>query len=242
MDFVSRTHRGHVAEDNEDRVLIRALGNDRFALMVADGLGGQPAGDVAASLVVKHIEAQPAQRLQDNLGTLLIESSQFILRHGAQHPLTEGMGSTATLAVVNHDRIHWAHVGDCRIYLFSDNVLHCQTRDQNLARQAYDRGEISFSQIRGHRHSNALEQCLGEDDIEPDFGEFTWNHNDVILICSDGLHGMLDENQIRSILNSDPNLDKKADRLLDSALEAGGKDNISFILGSHANPPVIARP
>ena len=243
MHFISRTHRGRVARNNEDRLLIRKLGDGSSALLVADGLGGQPGGDVAAGLVVGHIEAQPPERLlRGTLQDLLIESSYAILRHGERHPQIDGMGSTATLAVVDQHAVHWAHVGDCRLYLFSGGVLHCQTRDQTLARQAYDRGEISFSEIRVHPHNHVLEQCLGEEDVEPDYGEFTWNRDDVMLICSDGLHTMIDDNRIRSILSSPASLDERADRLLESALAAGGKDNISLILGCHAPVPVNSRP
>lgn len=243
MYFLSRTHRGRLARNNEDRLLIKTLAAGHAALLVADGLGGQPGGEVAASLVAKYIEEQPEKRLlHGNLQELLIEGSRVILRHGEQHPLIDGMGSTATLVVVDQQSAHWAHVGDCRLYLFSEGVLHCKTRDQTLARQAYDRGEISFSEIDSHQHNHVLEQCLGEEDVEPDCGEFTWDRDDVILICSDGLHAMLDDRQIGSILSSPTDLDERADLLLDEALHAGGKDNISLILGCHAHLPVNPRP
>lgn len=235
MHYVSQTHQGLSAQKNEDSLLIRQLDENRCVLVIADGLGGNPGGEVASSLVCQYIKDQPVRRFASNLPELLAEISTQIIRHGAQHPIIDGMGSTATLAVADKTNICWAHVGDSRLYHFSGNDLHRITRDQTLARQAYEHGEIRFDEIRGHRLNHVLEQCLGEDEIEPDSGEFTWQSDDFLLLSTDGLHDMMDDAQIRTILRTDIDIEGKADLLVNKALEAGGRDNISLIIAGHEN-------
>lgn len=231
MIFASRTHQGHIHQVNEDRLLVRILSEELALLLAADGLGGHPAGDVAASLVRSHIEQQPTNKLAGNLSNLLIECGQVIARHGATHQSTDGMGSTATLVLAGKNDIEWAHVGDCRLYHLQHDQLECKTRDQTLARQMFDHEEIGFDELRNHRYSHLLEQCLGEDDVEPDRGASSWGSDDMLLLCTDGLYNMVNDEEIHAILAQFVQLDEMADTLLNMALNAGGKDNVSFILG-----------
>lgn len=233
MIFVSRTHEGHYHQINEDRLLVRSLSSEQVLLLAADGLGGNPAGDVAASLVRDYLANQPREAFTGKLDQLLVACGYVIANHGKDHPSIDGMGSTATLVIAEQSRIRWGHVGDCRLYHFNGKVLRCKTRDQTLARQMFDLGEISFDEFGSHKLNHMLEQCLGEDDIEPDSGEFTWQPGDKLLLCTDGLYNMIDDDQIHDILVERNGLSQKADILLEKALQAGGKDNISFILGSH---------
>lgn len=237
MIFVTRTHEGRINQINEDHLLVRALPEERFILLAADGLGGHPGGHVASSLVGRHIEKQPESNFEGNLSNLLIQSSEVISRHGAAHPVIDGMGSTATLVLINNKNGEWSHVGDCRLYRLHNNNLSCLTRDQTLARQMFDQGEISFKELATHRLNHMLEQCLGEDDIEPDSGDFTWAQDDMLLVCTDGLYNMVNDEQIHAILTRSIDLDKMADLLLENALQSGGKDNVSFILGCNQNNP-----
>ena len=228
---MSRTHEGRINQINEDRLLTRTLSDDRALLLAADGLGGHPGGHVASSLVSQYLSEQPENKLAGNLVNLLVQSSSVIARHGSAHPIIDGMGSTATVALAGSGGIEWAHVGDCRLYLLSGEKLRCITRDQTLAMQMFERGEINSEELKTHRLNHMLEQCLGEDDIEPESGYFTWDSNDLLLLCTDGLYNMVDDENIRKILASSDHLDAKADLLLKDALQAGGRDNISFILG-----------
>lgn len=231
MIFTTRTHEGRINQINEDRLLVRTLPNESTLLLAADGLGGHPGGHVAASLVSTYISEQPVDKLSGNLVNLLIQSSAVISRHGDAHPVIDGMGSTATLVLADSIRIEWAHVGDCRLYYLSDTNLKSITRDQTIAQQMFDQGEISGDELENHRFGHMLEQCLGEDDIEPDSGDFTWDHGDMLLVCTDGLYNMVNDDQIHAILTQSIHLDQRADLLLESALRSGGKDNVSFILG-----------
>ena len=233
MHVTSRTNRGTEGRVNEDSLLVRRLDDGNLVLLMADGLGGHPGGEVASALVCDCIENLPTQRFSGDLSELLIEAGNAIIEHGSRHPAIDGMGSTATLTVLEADTIRWAHVGDTRLYHFSSGTLHSVTRDQTLARQAYDDGEIRFEEIRGHRFNHVLEQCMGEDDIEPDSGAFSWQPGDILLLSTDGLHDMMDHESIQDILNTGTGIENMADTLVENVLEAGGRDNISLILAHH---------
>ncbi|NNK55792.1 MAG: serine/threonine-protein phosphatase [Desulfofustis sp.] len=228
---MTRTHEGRINQMNEDRLLVRKLPDGKTLLLAADGLGGHPGGHVAASLVSQYFSDQPADRLVGSLVDLLVESSSVISRHGAAHPAIDGMGSTATAVLLDSINIEWAHVGDCRLYHLSDKSLKSITRDQTLAQQMYERGDISSEELTHHRLGHMLEQCLGEDDIEPDSGTLTWKPGDFLLLCTDGLYNMVKDEGIHDTLSRSTRLDQMADQLMELALKAGGKDNISFILG-----------
>ncbi len=231
MEIISRTDAGCKKEINEDRLLIqRAVAQQGELLLVADGLGGHPGGDVAASLVVESIARQGAAPGEYDLTEMLIKAGQTISQYGASHPEIDGMGSTGTLALVQEQEVQWAHVGDGRLYHYHNGSLSCKTRDQTLARSMYDQGRIAWREIGGHKLNHFLEQCLGEDDILPESGSFSCRPGDIILLSTDGLHDMLTDEIIMATLADSKSLIAKADRLLQDVLLAGAEDNVSCIL------------
>ena len=230
MQIVSRTHRGYKNQRNEDRLLIRQINSNKALLLVADGLGGHPGGDVASSLVAESIGGAADHLDSIDLTRLIRKAGEAIMHHGAAHPEVDGMGSTATLALVEPHRVQWAHVGDSRLYHLQGGRLHCKTRDQTLARQMYEQGEIDLEALRNHPLNHFLTQCLGEEDIVPERGSFIWAPEDILLLNSDGLHNMLEDDQIAEILAQGRNLEHQADQLLAQALAAGGNDNVSLII------------
>ena len=232
LEVVSRTQSGGKKEVNEDRLLIREVSPDEILLLIADGLGGHPGGDVASSLVVDSITAQQMTPPQDNLKDMLIKASETIIDYGANHPEVDGMGSTATLALIQQMGVRWVHLGDGRLYHYHNNKLLCRTRDQTLARKLFDLGEISRQEIGGHKLNHFLEQCLGEEDIVPDNGSFECKPDDILLLSTDGLHNMVPDSAIQNIIADNCSLEVKADQLLAEAVQAGGKDDITFILCS----------
>ncbi len=230
MAISTRTHIGYKKETNEDRLFTREDDPDGILLLVCDGLGGHPGGEIAASLIVESIAAQPAIMQQKDLAELLVTAGETVTRHGASHPEVDGMGTTATLVLVHKTQVRWTHLGDGRLYHFHNNTLHCITRDQTLARLMYDQGKISRDEIRDHKLNHFLEQCLGEEDPVPDSGSFEWQPGDTLLLNTDGLHDMIPDSTIQTILAGESSLETKADQLLQEALEAGGEDNVTFIL------------
>jgi protein phosphatase len=230
MIITKRTHQGHKKNKNEDNFLVREIEPEETLLLVADGLGGHPGGDVASSLLVQFVAEQTSDTLHRDLNDLLVRAGESIMRYGASHPDVDGMGSTATLAMVKGKTVRWSHVGDGRLYHFQNDELRCITRDHTLARTLYDQGEITWDEIRGHKLNHFLEQCLGEDEPEPDSGSFECQPGDILLLNTDGLHDMVLDSDIQAILADNGDLEKKADKLLQGALDVGGKDNITFLL------------
>ena len=230
MEVVSRTQSGVGKKINEDRLLIREVAPEQFMLLVADGLAGHPGGDVASSLVVDSITGRLTTHPPSKLKDMLIKANETIIDYGAAHPEVDGMGSTATLVLVQQMMVRWVHVGDGRLYHYHNNKLLCKTRDQTLARQLYDLGKISRQEIGSHKLNHFLEQCLGEEDIVPDNGSFECSPYDILLLSTDGLHDMVPDSAIQNIMADNFSLEAKADQLLAEAIRAGGKDDITFIL------------
>ncbi len=230
MQVVSRTHPGFEKKINEDRLLVQKISPESTLLVVADGLGGHPGGDIAASLVVESIAQKCIKSVPRDLSSLLIYAGDTISKYGSSHPEIDGMGSTGTLALVEDLRVQWTHIGDGRIYHFHKETLHCITRDQTLSRALYDEGKITWQETRNHKLNHFLEQCLGEDDIVPDSGSFICKPGDTILLNTDGLHDMISDEILEELLATDNSLTVKANILLETILQAGAKDNVTFIL------------
>ena len=230
MNYTQRSHQGYKKKKNEDNSLAREFEAENYLFLVADGLGGHPGGEVASSLVIQFIAEQTATTLNKELDSLLVRAGESIINYGSSHPEIDGMGTTATLIIVQRMTVRWSHVGDGRLYHFQNNELCCITRDQVLAQALYEEGKISLDEVRDHKMNHFLEQCLGEDDPEPDSGSFKCQPGDILLLNTDGLHDMVPDSTIQTILTSHSNLETIADKLLQIALKAGGKDNITFFL------------
>ncbi len=142
----------------------------------------------------------------------------------------EGMGSTL-ISVLVRDRIaYWVHVGDSRLYLLRNGTLTQVTEDQTLARFLLEEGEITAEQLPTHYSRHVMDQCVGCGYAEPETGRLKFLDGDLLALTTDGLHGQLSENVLKSILNIDSNLEIKARALVKAALEAGGKDNITVVM------------
>ena len=207
---------------------------DLFA--VADGMGGHEAGEVASSLAVdaicKHIEAS---RQTAEAGYLLeeaiIQANKQIFQMAQSKAECAGMGTTVTAIYIQEDRIYWGHVGDSRLYLLRDGRLMQVTRDHSLVGELLQNGSITPEQAQNHPHRNILTRAVGTaEDLQVDCDSLVWEPGDLLLICSDGLTGLVSDEEILSVLVDTLSLEEKADLLVDKALAAGGFDNITVIL------------
>lgn len=232
FDCHGATHIGLVKSRNEDRYLIKEI-NDCLLLVVADGLGGNPSGDIAAQLVVDSLATfQPHcdESLELQLRAAVCLANESVLQVGSGNPALLGMGSTVTVALLINDQLSWAHVGDSRLYLFRQGELRSLTVDHNLAQELYDGGEICVDELVGHRMRNFLSQCIGEDDIEPVSGHLRLAPGDQILLSTDGLHDLVQDTEINEILSLPTGIPERVARLITVGLEAGGNDNITVVL------------
>jgi PPM family protein phosphatase len=232
---------GRLRERNEDRWRVHA---DLGLFIVSDGMGGRPAGEVASEVVVaalptlvaRHFGAHPDPAAPDApqlLRTVLTELSAD-LREGSQDkPRLAGMGATAVVALVSASQATAliAHVGDSRAYLLRERSLHRLTRDHSLAQALIDAGAITDQQAAGHPARGQLTRHMGmAGEVSPDARRVALQPDDRLLLCSDGLTGMLDDAQIQAILNRSLDPQHACRALTEAANEAGGIDNITVLV------------
>jgi PPM family protein phosphatase len=227
---ISKTDTGRARRENEDSSFARAP-----LFVVADGMGGAQAGEVASKIAVDVFQGglpddgSPEERLA---GCAQV-ANQRIYEVSRTDDERAGMGTTLTAVYVDDNDLAVAHVGDSRAYLFRDGELGRLTQDHTLVEELLKRGKLTEEQAAEHPQRSIITRALG---IDPQVEVDTWTYaaraGDVVLMCSDGLTSMISEKQIAEVLSQEPDLDHAAERLIAEANEAGGRDNITVILFS----------
>lgn len=227
---------GHFRPTNEDAACVLPQG----VAMVADGMGGHAAGEVASALLiatVKHVlEAAPRPWHEDLLRHAVEQANDAILEEARRKPSCEGMGTTATIVSYEEDkqdgqpaRAVWAHVGDSRLYLLHDGRLRQITRDHSYVEDLLEQGTITPEEARNHPQKNVLTRAVGvEANIVIDTGRFALASGDVLVLATDGLTNMVDDADIARLIAEHPN--DPAYALGTAANDAGGRDNITAVV------------
>jgi PPM family protein phosphatase len=247
-ESVWKTDTGRQRRENEDSAYVRAP-----VFVVADGMGGAQAGEVASQIAVETFEqglpdgGTPEERLADRVR----EANHRIYDRSRAELGREGMGTTLTAAYLDASQLALAHVGDSRAYLFRDGQLTRLTQDHSLVDELVRQGKLTEEQAAEHPQRSIITRALGpEPDVEVDTFTYPVQAGDVLLLCSDGLTSMITEERIAEILRSAPNLEEAGARLIDEANEAGGRDNITVVLsrleevadGQPDQPTIVATP
>jgi protein phosphatase len=260
LQIAMRTDTGRVRAQNEDAVAASA---EHGYAVLADGMGGYRAGEVASLMAVATLETA----LQEGMDLLRTETSKSeaeclnqiselivaairkansgILKLSHDEPECEGMGTTLVAAVACNDHITIAHVGDSRAYRFRTGVLEQLTKDHSLLQEQIDAGLISPEQVRASSNRNLVTRAVGVDpDLAIEIHSYQVLPDDIYLLCSDGLSDMLEDAVIQDALATEStSLDNACDILVNRANESGGHDNISVvvmrILPSKAVPPTL---
>ncbi|MEA3546407.1 MAG: protein phosphatase 2C domain-containing protein [Thermodesulfobacteriota bacterium] len=232
VDFISLTDIGLKKKTNEDRVCAKQINEETWLFAIADGLGGQPGGAVAADAAMAVMENfQPQSgNLEQQVTDLLLKANEEIIKEGEVQPNFCCMGSTADVVLLREYKVYWAHIGDSRVYHLRKNQLKQVTSDQNLAGELFEEGQISEEERDVHPGLGFLTQSLGEDDIEPDSGSFSLTSGDIFMLCSDGLHDLISRKTIEYVLRGNLDLEIMIEVLKREALAAGGDDNIGLVL------------
>lgn len=229
--WAALTDIGRVRTHNEDSVLVQPP-----LFVVADGLGGHEAGEVASSIAVETVrDHAPRHADAKALGRAVKAANREVLRVARESVGREGMGTTLTAAIVEGTRIAIAHVGDSRAYLLHDAQLQRITEDHSMVADMVRRGQLTEAEARVHPNRSVITRALGTDaDMETDTLEIEASPGDRLLLCSDGLTGMVGEAEIAELLGSyrDPKVAGEA--LIAAANEAGGQDNISVVIADIA--------
>ncbi len=228
--FWGKSHTGYRRKNNEDRFLIHEL-PEIMILAVADGVGGHATGEIAAQLVIDTLQEYNFSKnnLQKNLDVAVLRAEKRIHHKIHKNPGLESMGTTITAAAIYENKVFWRHVGDSRMYLLHNEKIKQITTDHTFIQDLIDDGTITLEKAKTHPLKNMLDQCVGCEKIEPDYGDFSVVRKDRLLICSDGLTAHLSDLQIESILKTDT-VKNAGQQLIRTTLEMGGTDNVSVII------------
>ncbi len=223
-----RTDTGRQRRGNEDSSFARPP-----LFVVADGMGGAQAGEVASQLAVEAFaRGLPSDgSAEDRLVARVRDANQRIHDLSRSEAERAGMGTTLTAALLEADQLAIAHVGDSRAYLHRDGELRRLTRDHSLVGELVEQGKLTEAQAEEHPQRSIITRALGpEPSVEVDTWTYAVRPGDVLLLCSDGLTSMITEEQIVELLSGAPDLARAAERLIDAANAAGGRDNITVVL------------
>jgi len=226
-----RTDIGKVRRQNEDA----AFYDEKSAVFaVADGMGGHLAGEVASGMAIDAVREMALTHPRADtivLRDTLKAADESIARHAKAHPECAGMGTTLSVLWRSGKYVYIAHVGDSRIYRMRGGLLEQITQDHSLVEELVRAGLITREQAKTHPRRNVITRALGtQGDNTPDLLAADVLPGDLWLLCSDGLTGMVSDEEITQILSTHQNLDAAADCLIESALAAGGKDNVTLVL------------
>jgi serine/threonine protein phosphatase PrpC len=232
VDSVWRTDTGRQRRDNEDSAYVRVP-----LFVVADGMGGAQAGEVASALAVEEFrrglpDAEAGQATTEQRLAARVQTANRRIYETAQTERDQsGMGTTLTAVYLDGSDLVIAHVGDSRAYVLRNSELTRLTHDHSLVEELMRRGKLTPEQAAEHPQRSIITRALG---IEPDVEVDTWSYparaGDVVLLCSDGLTSMIDEGLVAQVLRSTPDLEQAGEQLIREANEAGGRDNITVIL------------
>ncbi len=235
-NVVSATDVGLVRKANEDSLGLAQTPNG-YLFVVCDGMGGHVGGATASKIAVNSIVNYLSSKTYNDISLALTEAlcvaNNEILNEVARVPELRGMGTTACVVLVQPEAVWFAHVGDSRIYLRTNNQLHRITKDHSLVQGLVDQGMITDAEAENHPQKNRILKALGiAEDLKPTVcaEPLLPAKNDIILICSDGLNGMVNDLTMQAVLLKHTTLQEKCDELITLAKRAGGSDNITAIL------------
>jgi len=231
----ARTDVGLIRSGNEDNYMMIP---DRGVFIVADGMGGHAAGEVASEMVVRGVTRDLGSFKDVALDEAVARVTAAIRAANAaiyERTLVEhdkrGMGTTATLLVLHGNRYLVGQVGDSRGYLLRDGSFHQLTKDHSYVQEQVDAGYITPEQARTHPYSNVITRCVGASgDVVPDIFSGTCRAGDVFLLASDGLTGMVEDGALAAILQTPASPERWVDRMVAEANRRGGLDNITVIV------------
>ena len=223
---------GCVRAHNEDSCLTM---EERQIYAVADGMGGQAAGEVASHMLVEVLREDLSACTtpgEEELRQAVLHANERILIEAESTPGRKGMGTTATVLEVLAGRALWAHVGDSRLYLYREGDLQQITQDHSYVESLVSRGELTEEEARNHPQRNMLLRAVGvERPIEVDTGSFDLKRGDVLLLATDGLMNMVKDDDIAAKLEAVRlGGENPARELVRAALAAGGNDNVTVIV------------
>ena len=238
MKVFSITDVGKVRKMNQDYVFAtdEPQGTLPNLLVVADGMGGHKAGDFASKFTVETLKEEIKHSLKEGPKEVLLDAVQVVIKkliETAEKDIKlDGMGTTLVAATVIDHTLHFINVGDSRLYLINQEVKQL-SRDHSLVEEMLRLGGISEEEAKHHPDKNIITRAIGvKEDVEADYYEYALKKGDVILMCTDGLCNMVNEDEIFTIIKSARDIVEAGQLLINRANENGGKDNIGVVLAA----------
>lgn len=236
MRVQAKTDVGMVRNDNQDYFYFTTepVGNLRNLFIVADGMGGHRAGDMASRFTVETFVSLVKSYEYTDTVTLLTEAvtqvNTLLLKKAKESEDYEGMGTTLVAATIEGNTLKVANVGDSRLYLVGDDI--CQvTRDHSLVEEMVLRGQLEKEEAKNHVNKNIITRAIGAGEtVTPELFSVDLDPGVKILMCSDGLTNMLDDNRIEHYVKEAGSVDEAVNELIVAANNAGGKDNVTALL------------
>ena len=236
MKTFSMTDVGMVREVNEDTVFVSntPIGNLPNLLVVADGMGGHKAGDYASQCAVDIVKGRIAGTTENNpevmIKDAIAEANRTLLEKAKSDTRLRGMGTTLVVATVIDKTLYFANVGDSRLYLLNRDIKQL-SRDHSLVQEMVRLGGINEEEAKNHPDKNIITRAVGaKEKLEVDFYEYRLKRGDTILMCTDGLSNMVEDEDIFRIVKSSRDVVEAVGKLIERAKENGGKDNIGVVV------------
>ena len=236
MKAFAATDVGKVREVNQDCVFSSTgpVGCLPNLFIVADGMGGHKAGDIASRLTVDSVVDKLSKvNSKDYISVItdtIIKVNKEVIDKAAESQDYAGMGTTLVVATVFDNILKVANVGDSRLYVVGEDIIQI-TRDHSLVEEMVINGQLDRADARVDKRKNIITRAIGgESKVEAEMFSVELKPEDKILMCSDGLSNMVDDTEILEIINREPDIEKAARMLIDAANENGGKDNISVVI------------
>ena len=232
-----KCNRGVVRENNEDACFV-IPSHDVY--IVADGVGGNNSGEVASRTAVSEVaafvndhdlsERKSPEEIFGFFSEALQVANDKIYRTGAENPENRGMATTVVLAYIRDGKAYIANIGDSRAYLFRKGRLKKITKDHTYVNQLIEEGVITEDEAETHQQKNVITRALGaEHSVAPDFYKVGLSAGDILMLCSDGLYGEVEGPEMAKLLRGEGSMNDLCARLVEAAIEAGGRDNITVI-------------
>lgn len=236
MKTFSMTDIGRKREINQDYVFAtdETIGNLPNLLVVADGMGGHRAGDFASRFTVEvlaeEVQSSKETHPEQILGNAIQTANERLMEEAAKDSRLEGMGTTLVAATILDHVLYFANVGDSRLYLINKEIRQL-SKDHSMVEEMVRLGGLTEEEAKHHPDKNIITRAMGvKDKVEPDFFEYRLKGGDTILMCSDGLTNMVDDDEIFQIVKSARDIVEAVETLIQRANENGGSDNIGIVL------------
>lgn len=236
MKAYAKTDIGKKRSANQDYFYCsdNPIGSFKNLLIAADGMGGHRAGDHASKLCVENIVKSISNSLHSTPVTVFNEAimtaNKVVYEEARQNPQYEGMGTTVVACTLLGKTLYVANIGDSRLYVISDEIKQV-TSDHSLVEEMVKKGDITEREARIHPQKNIITRALGIDDkVRADYFEISVETSDIVLLCTDGLTNMIEDDDIEYIVKHSSSIEKAVNSLVAKANENGGYDNITVIL------------